>query len=126
MADKPKRKMSENSLKNLKPFSERTQAERRELAKKGAERTNQIKREKIKRAESKEIIFDEFLGTKEQLRELWLSLSPKDRKDILLKLLPNDDQNLNLNGSLGTKTVFVTAEEHQQTLKHIQDVINEQ
>lgn len=41
-----KRKISENSLKNLKPFSERTPAERRELGKKGAEKTNKLKAER--------------------------------------------------------------------------------
>lgn len=46
-----KRKVSENSLKNLKPFSERTLAERRELGKKGAEKTNRIKAERKTLAE---------------------------------------------------------------------------
>lgn len=46
-----KRKISENSLKNLKPFSERTLAERRELGKKGAEKTNRIKAERKTLAE---------------------------------------------------------------------------
>lgn len=45
MSEKPKRKVSEN----LKPFSERFESERRELAKKGAEKTNQIKRHSAKR-----------------------------------------------------------------------------
>lgn len=46
-----KRKISENSLRNLKPFSERPQAERRELGKKGAEKTNRIKAERKTLAE---------------------------------------------------------------------------
>ena len=40
-----KRKMSENSLKNLKPLNTRNQSERKEIAKKGAATTNAKRKE---------------------------------------------------------------------------------
>lgn len=46
--------MSENSLKNLKPFSECSEAERREFGKKGAEKTNRIKTKSYKKCTNKE------------------------------------------------------------------------
>ena len=48
-----KRKMNENSLKNLKPLQDRTKEERREIATKGAEATN--KKIKIKRTLREEL-----------------------------------------------------------------------
>lgn len=46
-----KRKMSENSLKNLQPLNTKSKEERREIAKKGAEATNRIRAERKTLAE---------------------------------------------------------------------------
>ena len=46
-----KRKMSENSLKNLQPLNTKSKEERKEIAKKGAEATNRIRAERKTLAE---------------------------------------------------------------------------
>ena len=127
-----KRKMSENSLKNLKPFSKRNQSERREIAKKGAEKTNQIKREKRKRENmltelfellDKEGIID---GTIDTIKEEVKNGNIKNAIELLKLVKPNELQMQQITGGLEIQKVFITEKEHNETIKHIQDVINEQ
>ena len=127
-----KRKMSENSLKNLKPFSERSQAERREFGKKGAEKTNQIKREKRKRENmlielfellDKEGIID---GTIDTIKEEVKNGNIKNAIELLKLVKPNELQTQQITGGLEIQKVFITEKEQQETDKHIDDVMNEQ
>ena len=127
-----KRKMSENSLKNLKPFSERNQSERREIAKKGAEKTNRIKREKRKRENmltelfellDKEGIID---GTIDTIKEEVQNGNLKNAIELLKLVKPNETQVQQITGGVEIQKVFITEKEQQQTDKHIDDVINEQ
>lgn len=127
-----KRKMSENSLKNLKPFSERSQAERRELGKKGAERTNQIKREKRQRENmlydlfellDKEGIID---GTIDTIKEEVKNGNIKNAIELLKLVKPNETQVQQITGALEVQKIFITEDEKKETDKHIDDVINEQ
>lgn len=127
-----KRKMSENSLKNLKPFSERSEAERREFGKKGAEKTNQIKREKRQRENmlydlfqllDKEGIID---GTIDTIKEEVKSGNIKNAIELLKLVKPNETQVQQITGGVEIQKVFITEKEQQQTDKHIDDVINEQ
>ena len=127
-----KRKMSENSLKNLKPFSERSEAERRECGKKGAEKTNRIKREKRQRVAmlddlfkllDKEGIID---GTIDTIKEEVKGGNIKNAIELLKLVKPNELQMQHITGGVEIQKVFITEKEQQQTDKHIDDVINEQ
>lgn len=127
-----KRKMSENSLKNLKPFSKRNQSERREIAKKGAEKTNQIKREKRKRENmltelfellDKEGIID---GTIDTIKKEVKNGNIKNAIELLKLVKPNELQMQQITGGVEIQKVFITEEERKAVEKHINDVINEQ
>ncbi len=127
-----KRKMSENSLKNLRPLSERNQSERKEIAKKGAEKTNQIKREKRKRENmltelfellDKEGIID---GTIDTIKEEVQNGNLKNAIELLKLVKPNETQVQQITGTIEVQKIFITEKEHNETIKHIQDVINEQ
>ena len=127
-----KRKMSENSLKNLKPFSKRNQSERKEIAKKGAEKTNQIKREKRQR---ENMLYDLFelldkegiiYGTIDTIKEEVKNGNIKNAIELLKLVKPNELQTQQITGGLEIQKVFITEKEHNETIKHIQDVINEQ
>ena len=115
-------KVSEKSIKNLIPMNKRTQAERRELGKKGAEVTNAIKREKIKRAEANEYIW-EMLGEK-TVKEVLEQGTIAQKIDLLKAILPKDAQNQILSGSLDIQKIFVTPQEKEEAEKHIDDFIN--
>lgn len=124
--------MSENSLKNLKPFSERTHAERRELGKKGAEKTNRIKREKRKRENMLFDLFDLLVeegiidGTINTIKEEVENGNIKNAIELLKLVKPNETQFQQITGNLEVQKIFITEKEHRETKRHIQDVINEQ
>lgn len=127
-----KRKMSENSLKNLKPFSQRTPEERQEYGKKGAEKTNKIRREKRQRANmlgdifellNKEGIID---GTIDAIKEEVKRGKIKNAIELLKLVKPNEAQIQQITGSLGFQKIFITEKEKQETDEHIDNVINEQ
>ncbi len=89
-----KRKMSENSLKNLK--KDFTPAERSENGRKGAAKTNQIIKEKIKRENSKDWAWDKY-GV-ELIEDIVKNGSTKDKVELIKALFPNDKQvNENIN-----------------------------
>lgn len=123
MSDKPKRKVSEKSLKNLKPFSERSESERRELAKKGAEKTNQIKAQKVKRENALSWLWDEY-GIK-LTDDILKNGTTKDKTELLKAILPKDKQVNEISGNIGIEKIFITQEEKKATDKHIDDVIND-
>ncbi len=127
-----KRKMSENSLKNLKPLSERNLSERKEIAKKGAEKTNRIKREKRQR----EAMLDDLFklldregiidGTIDTIKEEVKSGNIKNAIELLKLVKPNELQMQQITGGVEIQKVFITEKERQEVDKHIDDVINEQ
>ena len=129
-----KRKMSENSLKNLEKgnFANKNPAERKEIARKGAERTNQIKREKRKREnmlfELFELLDREGIidGTIDTIKEEVKNGNIKNAIELLKLVRPNELQMQQISGSLEIQKVFITEKEQQETDKHIDDVINEQ
>lgn len=118
-----KKKISENSMKNLIPFSKRTQAERRELGKKGAEATNRIKAEKVKRAEANEYIW-EALGEK-TVKEVLETGTLAQKIDLIKAILPKDAQNQIISGALDIQKIFITQKEQEETDEHIENFINE-
>ena len=127
-----KRKMSENSLKNLKPLSERNLSERKEIAKKGAEKTNRIKREKRQR----EAMLDDLFklldregiidGTIDTIKEEVKSGNIKNAIELLKLVKPNELQMQQITGGVEIQKVFITEKERREVDKHIDDVINEQ
>ena len=124
-----KRKMSENSLNNLKPLSERTQSERKEIARKGAEKTNQIKREKRKRenmlSELFELLDREGIidGTIDTIKEEVKSGNIKNAIELLKLVKPNELQKQQITGGVEIQKVFITEKELQEVDKHINDYI---
>lgn len=132
MTDKPKRKISEKSLQNLKPFSERPESERKELAKKGAEKTNRIKAEKRKRENMLSDLF-ELLdkagiidGSIETVASEVQKGNVKNAIELLKIVKPNELQQQQITGSLAVQKIFITQQEQQETDEHIDNVINEQ
>ena len=118
-----KKKVNENSLKNLIPLSERSQSERREIAKKGAEATNRIKAEKVKRAEANEYIW-EALGEK-TVKEVLETGTLAQKIDLIKAILPKDAQNQIISGALDIQKIFITQKEQAETDEHIENFINE-
>ena len=118
-----KKKVNENSLKNLIPMSERSPSERREIAKKGAEATNRIKAEKVKRAEANEYIW-ETLGEK-TVNEVLETGTLAQKIDLIKAILPKDAQNQIISGALDIQKIFITQKEQEETDEHIENFINE-
>lgn len=129
-----KRKMSENSLKNLEKgnLANKNPSERNEIARKGAEKTNLIKREKRQRENmlpelfellDKEGIID---GTIETIKEEVKNGNIKNAIELLKLVKPNELQEQKIIGGLEVQKVFITEKEQKETKQHIQDVINEQ
>ena len=110
MANKPKRKMSENSLKNLEKgnLANKTPSERKEIARKGAEKTNQMRAAKIKRENAKEWLWNEYGLTLSE--EVLKCGSVKDKLELLKAILPTDKQTNEIIGSVGVQKIFVTPE----------------
>lgn len=116
-------KVSEKSIKNLIPMNQRTPSERREIAKKGAEATNALKKEKIKRAEANEYIW-EALGEK-TIKEVLETGTLAQKIDLIKAILPKDAQNQIISGSLDIQKIFISPEEKKETDEHIENFINE-
>lgn len=117
LSEKQKEILAKNNFKN-KP-----RAERSALGAKGAQKTNQIKKEKIKRENSKDWTWDKY-GT-ELIEDIVKNGSTKDKVELVKTLLPNDKQINELAGSLGIEKIFITQEEKNATDKHIDDFIND-
>lgn len=129
-----KRKMSENSLKNLEKgnLANKTPSERKEIARKGAAKTNQIRAEKRKRENMLPDLFkllDEagiIDGSIEAIANEVHNGNVKNAIELLKLVKPNELQQQQIMGSLAVQKVFITQEEQQTTDNHIDDVINEQ
>lgn len=125
MAEKKKRNQSEAQLRNLEKgnFANKSPSERREIARRGAQRTNEIKREKVKRAEANEYIW-QMLGEK-TVQEVMEGGTLAQKIDLLKAVLPKDAQNQILSGSLDIQKIFITQKEKEETDKHIEEFIKE-
>lgn len=119
-----KRKMSENSLKNLEKgnLANKTPSERKEIARKGAEKTNKIKKEKVAREEARNYIWNELFGNG-VIQDIIENGSTRDMIDLIKALLPPEKQVQEIIGDLTTKKVFVTPKELKETDAHIDSVI---
>lgn len=145
---KEKKKISEKSLANLIPLSQRDPKRRKEIAKMGAEATNKLKK---KRKTFREII--ETLGPmgateneKEMFRQMFPDVDPDEiTKDMMLiasmyrqaiakgnvrassmiRDTAGEKPDTNITGSITTEKIFITAEEKKVALEHIAQVVTD-
>ena len=148
--DKPKKKMSPNSLKNLEAtkFCNLTPERRQEVARMGAEATNKIR---ARRKTFREII--EALGTRqatEAEKDKFVQMFPgSDRDEItkdmmliasmynqaigrgnvqasnMIRDTAGEKPDTTINGTIATEKIFITEKEHTETIQHIQKVITD-
>lgn len=145
---KEKKKISEKSLANLIPLSQRDPKRRKEIAKMGAEATNKLKK---KRKTFREII--ETLGPmgateneKEMFRQMFPYVDPDEiTKDMMLiasmyrqailkgnvrassmiRDTAGEKPDTNITGSITTEKIFISAEEKKVALEHIAQVVTD-
>lgn len=145
---KEKKKISEKSLANLIPLSQRDPKRRKEIAKMGAEATNKLKK---KRKTFREII--ETLGPmgateneKEMFRQMFPEVDPDEiTKDMMLiasmyrqaiakgnvrassmiRDTAGEKPDTNITGSITTEKIFISAEEKKVALEHIAQVVTD-
>lgn len=127
-----KRKMSENSLKNLKPITERTKKEQRKIQSQGGKKSGEVRREKRKRENMLPDLF-ELLdkagiidGSIETIANEVKNGNVKNALELLKLVKPNELQQQQIMGSLAVQKIFITQKEQQETDEHIDNVINEQ
>lgn len=123
MADTPKRKMSEESLKNLTPFTQNSEKSR-EAQKKSVLKRQENKENKIAREESKDWTWEQY-GLK-FLEFIDKYGDAKTKADIVKALFPNDKQTQEILGSLGIEKIFVTPDEAKETDEHINKFLNDE
>lgn len=121
-----KRKMSEESLKNLEKgnLANKNPSERKEIARRGAEKANEVKRAKVERAEARNYLWNELYG-KGKIQEILENGSTKDIIDLIKALLPPEKQTQEIIGNITTQKIFITPDEVKETDKHIDEVISE-
>lgn len=129
-----KRKVSENSLKNLKPFSERPPAERRELGKKGAEKTNKLKAERKTLAELMKIALSMPNVETGEINEIAITnamINKAAKGDVSAYQTIRDtigekpENKIKLDGGVEVQKVFIEAEKKKAAEKHIKDFIDD-
>lgn len=129
-----KRKISENSLKNLKPFSERTLAERRELGKKGAEKTNQIKAERKTLAELMKVALSLPNVETGEINEIAITnaiINKAAKGDVSAYQTIRDtigekpENKIKLDGGVEVQKVFIEAKKQKAAENHIKDFIDD-
>lgn len=130
MEEKPKRKMTEKQLANLQTDKYKFSKDNPEIAQKNQEKSVIKRKENTEKTIEREISADygwrKFFGTDEKLEDFWQSLSPKDKKDIFIRLLPPDMQTSKIIGDLGLEKIFITPKEAKETDKHINDFIDDE
>lgn len=117
-----KRGMSKESRSNLINMKDRTHAERREYGVKGANKTNEIKKQKVERAEAREYLWNE-LYSKGRIQDILENGSTKEIIDLVKALLPPEKQTQEIIGNLTTQRIFITPQEKQDTDEHINKTI---
>ena len=143
---KPKKKVSEKSLKNLIPFSQMDPARHRELSVKGAEASNKLQHRRRTFAELVKTMgaMEATEREKERLLEAFPGFDPDEiTKDMMLiasmynqsifrgnvkassflRDTAGEKPDTTINGTLTTQKIFVSPEEQQQALEHIAEVI---
>lgn len=126
-----KRKMSENSLKNLRPntFNDC------EIAKRAQKKSVEKRKENQTLAELMKIALtlqNEETGELNNIAITNALINKAIKGDVsayqtirdTIGEKPTDKQEIT--GSVGVQKVFITEQEHNETLNHIEDVINEQ
>lgn len=123
-----KRELTEQQIENLKKgqnYFANSKEIARDAQKKSVESRKKNAEEKIRRLDANDYLWDSKFGTAKQINELWEQLSIKDKKDILMKLLPPDKQTNEIVGNIGVEKIYISPEEHKATLEHIKSVIED-
>ena len=143
---KPKKKVSEKSLKNLIPFSQMDPARHRELSVKGAEVSNKLQHRRRTFAELVKAMgaMEATEREKERLLEAFPNVDPDEiTKDMMLiasmynqsigrgnvkassflRDTAGEKPDTTINGTLTTQKIFVSPEEQQRALEHIAEVV---
>lgn len=143
---KPKKKVSEKSLKNLIPFSQMDPARHRELSVKGAEASNKLQHRRRTFAELIKSMgaMEATEREKERLLEAFPGADPDEiTKDMMLiasmynqgigrgnvqaftslRDTAGEKPDTTINGTLTTQKIFVSPEEQKQALEHIAEVV---
>lgn len=143
---KPKKKVSEKSLKNLIPFSQMDPARHRELSVKGAEASNKLQHRRRTFAELIKTMgaMEATEREKERLLEAFPGCDPDEiTKDMMLiasmynqgigrgnvqassflRDTAGEKPDTTINGTLTTQKIFVSPEEQKQALEHIAEVV---
>lgn len=146
--EKPKKKVSEKSLKNLIPFSQMDPARHRELSVKGAEASNKLQHRRRTFAELIKAMgaMEATEREKERLLEAFPGFDPDEiTKDMMLiasmynqgigrgnvkaftslRDTAGEKPDTTINGTLTTQKIFVSPEEQTAVEEHIHRVISE-
>ena len=121
-----KRKMSENSMKNLE-LGTRFDANCADIARKAQEKAV-IKREENKQANIKRDQANEYIWEKigvPVVEEVLTQGTTQQKLDLLKAVLPKDALEQKLSGSLDIQKIFITPEEKKETDDHIDNIIAE-
>ena len=125
---KPKKELSAKQRETIE--KNKFSANNPTLARQCQEKSVQARKENAEKVIEREISADygwrKFFGTEEKLEKFWNSLSPKDKKDIFIRLLPPDKQTSEIIGKLGLEKIFITPQEAKDTDKHIDNFIDDE
>lgn len=118
MSDKPKKKMSENSLKNLKkgkPFDANCEEIARKAQKKSVEKRKENDEKKVKRENAVEWLWETY-GI-QLSEEIFKNGTTKDKTELLKAILPKDKQIENKINIV--PQIVVEDEEHKKMLEDL-------
>ena len=113
MSNKPKKQLSEKQKKVLEEnnFKNKPRSERCEIAANGAKKTNQIKKAKIARENSKDWAWNKY-GI-ELVEDIVKNGSTKDKVELVKTLFPNDKQ---INENINREFKLVVANQEDKEL----------
>ena len=118
LSEKQKEVLERNNFKNKPP------AVRRALGAKGAEKTNQIKREKIARENSKEWAWEQY--GKDFLEDIAKYGTTKDKVEVIEALFPTDKQVNDINfKNLNPDVIVETIEMRKKAEAYTKKLLND-
>lgn len=115
--------VTENSLKNLQPFTPGSE-KAREAQKKSTQKRIENLQRYYTREEARAEIFKEILK-QDKITQAIAQMSPRELIELLKTVLPPEKITQEIIGSLGIEKVFVKEETTIETDNHIDSVLNE-
>lgn len=117
-----KHRVTENSLKNLKPFKPGSE-EAREAQKKSTQARLENLQKYYTREEARAEIFKEILK-QDKIPQAIAEMTPRELIELLRTVLPPEKVTQEIIGSLGLEKVFITKDDEKQVQNHIDDFID--